>query len=88
MPGMNVLLNGSDLCRDISVLPSKSVEAQSRNRWNPIIFRTNMEAGHGGASGRFERLHETAFAMAFALKVAGAAQTPPSASLPLPSAPA
>ena len=53
---------------------------------NPIIFRTNMEAGHGGASGRFERLHETAFAMAFALKVAGAAQTPPSASLPLPSA--
>jgi oligopeptidase B len=55
---------------------------------NPIIFRTNMEAGHGGASGRFERLHETAFAMAFALKVAGAAQTPPSASLPLPSAPA
>jgi oligopeptidase B len=35
---------------------------------NPIIFRTNMDAGHGGASGRFERLHETAFATAFALK--------------------
>ena len=37
----------------------------------PIIFRTNMEAGHGGASGRFDRLQETAFATAFALKVVG-----------------
>jgi oligopeptidase B len=38
---------------------------------NPIVFRTNMDAGHGGAAGRFDRLHETAFATAFALKVAG-----------------
>jgi oligopeptidase B len=38
---------------------------------NPIVFRTNMDAGHGGASGRFDRLHETAFATAFALKVVG-----------------
>ena len=37
------------------------------------ILRTNMDAGHGGASGRFDRLQETAFAMAFALKVAGPA---------------
>jgi oligopeptidase B len=36
-----------------------------------IVFRTNMDAGHGGASGRFDRLHETAFATAFALKAAG-----------------
>jgi oligopeptidase B len=36
-----------------------------------IILRTNMEAGHGGAPGRFDRLHETAFATAFALKVTG-----------------
>ena len=36
-----------------------------------IVFRTNMEAGHGGASGRFDRLEETAFATVFALKVAG-----------------
>ncbi len=35
------------------------------------VLRTNMDAGHGGASGRFDRLHETAFAMAFALKVVG-----------------
>ena len=40
---------------------------------NTIVFRTNMDAGHGGASGRFDRLNETAFATAFALKVAGKA---------------
>ena len=38
-----------------------------------LILRTNMDAGHGGASGRFDRLHETAFATAFALKVVGKA---------------
>jgi hypothetical protein len=46
-----------------------------------------MDAGHGGASGRFERLHETAFATAFALKVAGAAQTPPAGTLSLSPSP-
>jgi oligopeptidase B len=30
-----------------------------------------MDAGHGGAAGRFDRLQESAFATAFALKVAG-----------------
>jgi oligopeptidase B len=34
-----------------------------------LILKTNMDAGHGGAAGRFDRLHETAFATAFALKV-------------------
>ncbi|MEO0619491.1 MAG: S9 family peptidase [Pseudomonadota bacterium] len=34
-----------------------------------ILLKTNMDAGHGGASGRFERLHEVALAYAFALKV-------------------
>ena len=35
-----------------------------------VILKTNMDAGHGGAAGRFDRLHETAFATAFALKIA------------------
>jgi oligopeptidase B len=37
---------------------------------NPVLFRINMDAGHGGASGRFSRLEEVAFVYAFALKVA------------------
>jgi oligopeptidase B len=37
-----------------------------------LAFRTNLDAGHGGASGRFERLKEVALAYAFAIKVTGA----------------
>ena len=37
----------------------------------PVLFKINMEAGHAGASGRFSRLEEVAFAYAFALKVVG-----------------
>lgn len=36
---------------------------------NLLLLKTNMEAGHGGASGRFERLKEVALAYAFALKI-------------------
>jgi oligopeptidase B len=36
-----------------------------------LVLKTNMDAGHGGAAGRFDRLNETAFATAFALKVVG-----------------
>ncbi|MCF7751424.1 S9 family peptidase [Bacillus subtilis subsp. subtilis] len=38
---------------------------------HPIVFRTNMEAGHGGKSGRFQRYHELAEAYAFVLDQLG-----------------
>jgi oligopeptidase B len=40
---------------------------------NLVLLKINMEAGHGGASGRFERLREIALDYAFALKIAGLA---------------
>ncbi len=36
---------------------------------NLLLLRTNMDAGHGGASGRYERLKEIAIDYAFLLKV-------------------
>ena len=38
---------------------------------NLVLLKTNMGAGHGGASGRFDSLKDTALNYAFALKVAG-----------------
>jgi oligopeptidase B len=34
---------------------------------NPLLLRTNLDAGHGGASGRYDALKEMAFDYAFAL---------------------
>jgi oligopeptidase B len=38
---------------------------------NPLLLDTNMEAGHGGASGRFRRYRVTALEYAFFLNLAG-----------------
>ena len=53
--------------------PAKWV-ARLRERktdFNPLLFKVNMEAGHGGRSGRFNRLEETAEDYAFMLGLLG-----------------
>jgi oligopeptidase B len=40
----------------------------------PLVFRTNMEAGHGGKSGRFRRYREAAEYYAFVLDQLGVAE--------------
>ncbi len=37
---------------------------------NVLLFKTDMEAGHGGASGRFKRIHETALEYSFFIDLA------------------
>ncbi len=46
---------------------------QRKTNNNLLLLKTNMDAGHGGASGRFEQLREVALDYAFALKIAGRA---------------
>ena len=40
---------------------------------NPLLFKINLDAGHGGASGRFDRLREVAFEYTFGLAALGLA---------------
>ena len=37
----------------------------------PLLLKTNLQAGHGGKSGRFERLRDQALQYAFFLPLAG-----------------
>ena len=41
---------------------------------NPLLFKINLDAGHGGASGRFDRLKEVAFEYTFGLAALGLAK--------------
>ncbi|MDR3496651.1 MAG: S9 family peptidase [Ancalomicrobiaceae bacterium] len=41
---------------------------------NVLVLKTNMDAGHGGAAGRFDRLKEVALSQAFALGVVDKAE--------------
>lgn len=43
---------------------------------NRLLLRTNMDAGHGGASGRFQRYKELVFIYTFLLDLAGLADSP------------
>ena len=55
--------------------PAKWVARLRANKTdrNPLVFRVNMEAGHGGKSGRFERYRSTAEYDAFMLEQLGLA---------------
>ncbi|MDQ1342380.1 MAG: oligopeptidase, partial [Pseudomonadota bacterium] len=44
---------------------------QMKTDANPLLLRVNMEAGHGGKSGRFQRYRELAEEYAFLLDQAG-----------------
>ncbi len=41
----------------------------------PVLLKTNMDAGHGGASGRFDSLKDTALEFAFAIAAVAQAET-------------
>jgi oligopeptidase B len=47
---------------------------------NPLLFKVNMAAGHGGSSGRYDRLREVAFDYAFMLWQMGLAPVAASSS--------
>ncbi|HEY0731920.1 MAG TPA: prolyl oligopeptidase family serine peptidase, partial [Chitinophagaceae bacterium] len=49
---------------------------------NPVLLKTNMGAGHGGESGRFERQKLTALKFAFALNLLGWNEVSQTYSLP------
>lgn len=34
---------------------------------HPLLLKTNFDAGHGGASGRYDAIHETAFNFSYVL---------------------
>ena len=59
--------------------PAKWVARLRANKTdsNPLYFRINMAGGHGGSSGRYERLKETAFRYAFMLDAVGQATATP-----------
>jgi oligopeptidase B len=51
---------------------------------NPLVFRVNMEAGHGGKSGRFNKYRESAEYYAFMLDRLGLSSAPAPANPPSP----
>ncbi|HTM57518.1 MAG TPA: S9 family peptidase [Candidatus Udaeobacter sp.] len=58
--------------------PAKFVAKLRANKTdtNPLVFKINMGAGHGGSSGRYDALHDTAFDYAFILSELGLNNVP------------
>ncbi len=52
---------------------------------SPLLLKTNMAGGHGGSSGRYDRLKETAFDQAFVLSELGVPELP--SAVPVPARP-
>ncbi|MEO6213923.1 MAG: S9 family peptidase, partial [Vicinamibacterales bacterium] len=52
---------------------------------NALLLKTNMGAGHGGASGRYDALREAAFMYSFVLWQMGLADRRPASSFQLPA---
>ena len=48
---------------------SSNLETNPAMPTNPLLFKTNMSAGHGGASGRYDAIKDTAWDFAFVMKV-------------------
>ncbi|MCA9716859.1 MAG: prolyl oligopeptidase family serine peptidase, partial [Myxococcales bacterium] len=62
--------------------PAKWV-AKLRVHWQgeaPLLLHTNMDAGHGGQSGRYRQYRERAQEYAFILGQLGLAETPPASA--------
>jgi oligopeptidase B len=59
--------------------PAKYVAKLRRLRTdsNPLLFKCNMGAGHGGASGRYDALHDVAFDYAWVLNTVGLGSAKP-----------
>ena len=65
---------GSEMCiRDRYWEPVKWVAKlrTMKNDHNLLLLKVNMDAGHGGASGRFRRFKELAFIYTFLLDLVG-----------------
>ncbi len=54
---------------------------------NPVLCRINMDAGHGGASGRFDSLKEAALVQAFAIWAFERRKAPASSAASPPTSP-
>lgn len=59
--------------------PAKWVARLRANKTdhNPLYLKVNMAGGHGGSSGRYDRLHEAAFRYAFMLSAVGTQEATP-----------